>query len=94
MLKSGDHNSTPQQFWLAFTDVDGKHMDWTAILTAVRRQRVEDDRQLAQDTRREYGASFSEHFSYKKSGKTHTYQKDMEIAKRYRQLRGSGEQSD
>jgi hypothetical protein len=69
-------------------------MDWTAILSAIRRENADGDRRLAEQARKEYGSNFPQAFSYRKGGQTRTYQKDAEVARRYRQLKGIGEESD
>ncbi|KAF5339630.1 hypothetical protein D9611_011513 [Ephemerocybe angulata] len=87
------HQDTPQQFWSTFLKADGSHMDWTQILGVMRKQKAADDKRVADRARREYGASFPDHFAYKKNGVQYVFQKDADIAKRYKDIQGQGSQN-
>jgi hypothetical protein len=84
---------TPEEFWKEFTR-DGVRMNFTRIVAELAQQRVAVDDVLARQATTEYGSSFPSLFSYRKGGVSHVMSKPADIAKRYRQLKGSVESDD
>ena len=63
-------------------------MNITGIQAHLKRIRQAEDATLAAQARDEYGAKFSNIFTYKKSGVSHVKTKACDIAKQYRMLKG------
>lgn len=77
---------TPEEFWAEFS-VEGQKMPMTMIVKHLRAIRVEEDKVLADQARREYGASFDEHFFCRKGSIRVPLSNSTAIAKRYRELK-------
>ncbi|KAF8199330.1 hypothetical protein K438DRAFT_1516533, partial [Mycena galopus ATCC 62051] len=81
---------TPDEFWSAFKSKDGSPMSYTAICAALRNERKNTDKELADQARKEYGEEFESQFSYR-SSKTNArvvMTKNSSIAKEYKRLKG------
>ncbi|KAJ7935694.1 hypothetical protein B0H13DRAFT_487507 [Mycena leptocephala] len=81
---------TPDEFWLAFRSKDGGKMSYTAICTALRNERKNADKDLAEQARQEYGEEFESKFSYRcsKTNARVVMTKASAIAKEYKRLQG------
>src|SRR4051794_30805281 len=77
------------RFWRTYSDIYGQRLKFTKIVNAIRSNRALEDQEDVRKARLEYpGEAFIEHFSYIKSGARRIYQKDAQIARRYRELKG------
>jgi hypothetical protein len=76
---------TPAEFWAEFSS-DGKHLSFTAIVERLRLSRKAQDERISVIAKAEYGASFAEHFYYRKGGSTRVMTDPAIIAKHYRAL--------
>ncbi|KAJ7908586.1 hypothetical protein B0H13DRAFT_2331240 [Mycena leptocephala] len=81
---------TPDEFWLACRSKDGGKMSYTAICTALRNERKNADKDLAEQARQEYGEEFESKFSYRcsKTNARVVMSKASSIAKEYKRLQG------
>ncbi|KAJ7228395.1 hypothetical protein GGX14DRAFT_413008 [Mycena pura] len=81
--------STPDEFWAVFTGTNGRKMSYTAICTAIRKERKSADELLADQARREYGDEFKVKFRYRcsRTNEMKVMAKANAIAKEYRKLR-------
>ncbi|KAF8810339.1 hypothetical protein BYT27DRAFT_7092465 [Phlegmacium glaucopus] len=75
-------------FWKEFSDSTGTRMNYTAIITRLKTLRVEENDQLTEQAKEEYGDHFASTFVYKKNGKVHVMCKPADIARMYRKLQG------
>jgi hypothetical protein len=64
-------------------------MSFTAIIERLRKTRKADDKRTAEIAKAEYGASFAEHFSYRKGSTVNVMTDPASIAKHYRLLQNS-----
>lgn len=77
---------TPSQFWATYSE-DGQHLSWKAINTKLAAERVDRDRKLVIQARREYGdVLFATTFQYRKGSVYRVMTKPSMIARKYRQL--------
>jgi hypothetical protein len=74
-------------FWKVFSDDNGNRMTYTAIVKALKSDRVKSDEDTAAIAKREYGSEFGEVFVYRKNGAVHVKTKPSDIAKQYRKLK-------
>ncbi|KAJ6448826.1 hypothetical protein C8R45DRAFT_225097 [Mycena sanguinolenta] len=81
---------TPDEFWSTFQSGGGGKMSYTAICTALRKERKGGDAELAAKARQEYGDQFEVIFSYRdtKTGTQKVMSKSSAIAKEYKRLKG------
>ncbi|TEB15132.1 hypothetical protein FA13DRAFT_1651398 [Coprinellus micaceus] len=82
------NQGSPQQFWSRFSDAEGNHMDYTTTLRAIQDDRRKDDEEQVKRAREEYGSRFDKVFTYRKGNTWHVLTKDVDIAKKYRSLKG------
>jgi hypothetical protein len=75
-----------KEFWAEFS-VDGIPMCYTKIIERLRQRRLEDDNMVCKKAREEYGESFAEVFSYRRSSEVHVMTDPSIIAKHYRKLK-------
>jgi len=62
-------------------------MNYTAIINRLKVLRIEENNQLAEQAKKEYGDRFASAFVYKKNGQVHIMHKSADIARMYRKLR-------
>jgi hypothetical protein len=72
---------------MEFCHPNGDRMTFTAITQLLRQQRVTKDYEDAEQAKKDYGASFSEYFTYHRGGETLVMSDPTSIAKCYRTLR-------
>ncbi|KAF5330344.1 hypothetical protein D9619_005480 [Psilocybe cf. subviscida] len=85
---------TEEEFWAAFTDVNGNRMTYSDICKNLQDTRAQDDERLAAQARNEYGEDFNKVFTYKKHGQMFVKRKAADIAKQYRTLQGHVDDDD
>jgi hypothetical protein len=74
-------------FWQEFSDPTGTtRMNYTAIVNRLKELRVEENGQLVEQARNEYGDRFASTFVYRKHGQTHVMCKSADIARMYQKL--------
>jgi hypothetical protein len=76
-------------FWQEFSDPTGTtstRMNYTAIVNRLKELRVEENGQLVEQARKEYGDRFASTFVYRKHGQTHVMCKSADIARIYQKL--------
>lgn len=77
---------TKEEFWAEFQDAKGRYMSFTAIISRLKGERVEENERVAKRARLEYGDAFASVFSYRK-GSCHITMRDAtSIANKYRVL--------
>jgi hypothetical protein len=81
--------ASPTDFWAEFSTADGKHLTFAAITERLRAARKEDDKRVCENAKAEYGASFTETFSYRKGGVTKVMTDPAVIAKHWRALQNN-----
>lgn len=77
---------SPSEFWDEFSAKDGKHLAFTTIIDHLRLSRKAEDERICEIAKAEYGASFTENFSYRKGAATKVMTDPTIIAKHYRLL--------
>jgi hypothetical protein len=74
-------------FWQEFSDSTGTRVNYTAIVNRLKELRVEENGQLAEQAKKEYGDRFASMFVYRKHGQVHVMSKSADIARMYQKLR-------
>ncbi|KAJ7050800.1 hypothetical protein C8F01DRAFT_1067449 [Mycena amicta] len=85
-LVTAYHKTTPDAFWARFSTDKGR-MSYTALMRALRDDRMQLARDIAQRARDEFGDTFEENFSYRKRGTDHVMTNEAIIAKHYLHLK-------
>jgi hypothetical protein len=70
------------QFWIKYS-IDGKKLGISQIHRKISAEARKVDEEVAETARREYGDTFQDYFSYRRSGRLHVLSKAKAIAHRY-----------
>lgn len=94
IMMAYEHFASETAFWHEYSVLDEKtgsqiRFNWTRLVQSCRRTLRERDARDAQLAKAEYGDSFKELFSYKKSGETKVLSNPLGIAERYRALKAA-----
>jgi hypothetical protein len=77
---------TREEFWAEFQDAKGRYLSFTAIVSRLKGERVEENERVAKRARREYGDAFASVFCYRKGSRHFTIRDPTRIANKYRML--------
>jgi hypothetical protein len=77
---------TKEEFWAEFQDEKGRYLSFTAIVSRLKGERVEENERVAKRARFEYGDAFASVFSYRKGSCHITMTDPTRIANKYRVL--------
>lgn len=77
---------TKEEFWAEFQDVKGRYLSFTAIVSHLKGERVEENERVGKQARLEYGDAFTSVFSYHKGSRHITMTDPTCIANKYRVL--------
>ena len=77
---------TKEEFWAEFQDEKGRYLSFTAIISRLKGERVEENERVAKRARFEYGDAFASVFSYRKGSCHITMTDTTRIANKYRML--------
>jgi hypothetical protein len=77
---------TKEEFWAEFQDAKGRYLSFTAIVSRLKGERVEENERVAKRARLEYGDAFASIFSYRKGSCHITMTDPTRIANKYRML--------
>jgi hypothetical protein len=77
---------TKEEFWAQFQDAKGRYLSFTAIVSRLKEERVEENERIAKRARLEYGDAFASVFSYRKGSSHITMTDPTRIANKYRVL--------
>lgn len=77
---------TKEEFWAEFQDAKGRYLSFTAIVSRLKEERVEENERVAKRARLEYGDAFASVFSYRKGSCHITMTDTTRIANKYRVL--------
>ena len=77
---------TKEEFWEEFRDSKGRYLSFTAIVSRLKEERVEENERVAKRARLEYGDAFASLFSYRKGARHITMTDPSRIANKYRLL--------
>ena len=77
---------TKEEFWAEFQDTKGRYLSFTAIVSRLKGERVEENEHVAKRARLEYGDAFASIFSYRKGSCHITMTDPTRIANKYRVL--------
>ena len=85
------HFASDDAFWLAWSDNNGQRIGYTKLCKALRYQRVERDKRDAAAAHLLFGADLNHPdaqgaFEYSKSGVLKLMTKDVDVARKWRQL--------
>jgi hypothetical protein len=75
-----------EEFWAEFQDAKGRYLSFTAIVSRLKEERVEENGRVAKRARLEYGDTFTSVFSYRKGSHYITMTDPTRIANKYRAL--------
>jgi hypothetical protein len=75
---------TKEEFWAEFRDVKGRYLSFTAIVSRLKEEHVEENEHVAKRARLEYGDAFASVFSYRKGSCHITMTDPARIANKYR----------
>ncbi|KAF8810377.1 hypothetical protein BYT27DRAFT_7091958, partial [Phlegmacium glaucopus] len=73
-------------FWKEFSDSIGTRMNYTVIINQLKALQVEENSQLTEQAKKEYGDSFASTFVYRKNGQVHIMCKPADIMRMYQKL--------
>lgn len=74
---------TKEEFWAEFQDTKGRYLSFTAIISRLKGERVEENERVAKRARLEYDDAFASVFSYRKGSRHITMTDPTRIANRY-----------
>ena len=75
---------TKEEFWAEFQDAKSRYLSFTAIVSRLKGERIEENERVAKRVRLEYGDAFALVFSYRKGSRHITMTDPTRIANKYR----------